>query len=108
MSVCGTVSRKGADTDTHPTTDISKNENLKEDEKVKKCRSKKLMVARQMPPLYHSIPGQNFDITRSQVIQWLTAQPEIMNYIWDNIKNSDDVFYDADTGKWCGADYKGG
>jgi hypothetical protein len=81
---------------------------LKEDEKVKKCRSKKLMVARQMPPLYHSIPGQNFDITRSQVIQWLTAQPEIMNYIWDNIKNSDDVFYDADTGKWCGADYKGG
>lgn len=108
MSVCGTVSRKGADTDTHPTTDISKNENLKEDGKVKKCRSKKLMVARQMPPLYHSIPGQNFDITRSQVIQWLTAQPEIMNYIWDNIKNSDDVFYDADTGKWCGADYKGG
>ncbi|MFR2044675.1 MAG: hypothetical protein ACLS31_03390 [Oscillospiraceae bacterium] len=81
---------------------------MKEDEKVKKCRSKKLMVARQMPPLYHSIPGQNFDITRSQVIQWLTAQPEIMNYIWDNIKNSDDVFYDADTGKWCGADYKGG
>lgn len=106
--MCGTVSRKGADTDTHPTTDISKNENLKEDEKVKKCRSKKLMVARQMPPLYHSIPGQNFDITRSQVIQWLTAQPEIMNYIWDNIKNSDDVFYYADTGKWCGADYKGG
>lgn len=106
--MCGTVSRKGADTDTHPTTDISKNENLKEDGKVKKCRSKKLMVARQMPPLYHSIPGQNFDITRSQVIQWLTAQPEIMNYIWDNIKNSDDVFYDADTGKWCGADYKGG
>lgn len=106
--MCGTVSRKGADTDTHPTTDISKNENLKEDEKVKKCRSKKLMVARQMPPLYHSIPGQNFDITQSKVIQWLTAQPEIMNYIWDNIKNSDDVFYDADTGKWCGADYKGG
>lgn len=73
---------------------------------MKKCRSKKLSVARNMPPLYHSIPGQNFDITRSQVIQWLTAQPEIMNYIWDNIKNSDDVFYDAATGKWRGVDFE--
>ena len=73
---------------------------------MKKCRSRKLLVARNMPPLYHTIPGQNFDITQSEVIKWLIAQPEIMNYIWDNIKNSDDVYYDADTGKWCGADFE--
>ncbi|MBP1546316.1 MAG: hypothetical protein J6A37_06930 [Oscillospiraceae bacterium] len=73
---------------------------------MKKCRSKKLMVARNMPPLYHRIPGQTFDITQSDVLKWLTSQPEILNYIWDNIKNSDDVYYDAATGKWCGADYE--
>lgn len=74
---------------------------------MKKCRSKKLLVARNMPPLYHSIPGQNFDITQSEVLKWLVAQPEILNYIWDNIKNSDDVCYDADTGKWYGVDFEG-
>lgn len=74
---------------------------------MKKCRSKKLLVARNMPPLYHTIPGQNFDITQSEVLKWLVAQPEILNYIWDNIKNSDDVCYDADTGKWYGVDFEG-
>ncbi|MGN0508691.1 MAG: hypothetical protein ACI4GX_05605 [Ruminococcus sp.] len=74
---------------------------------MKKCRSKKLLVARNMPPLYHTIPGQRFDITQSEVLKWLVAQPEILNYIWDNIKNSDDVCYDADTGKWYGVDFEG-
>lgn len=79
---------------------------MKEDEKMKKCRSKKLSVARNMPPMYHTIPGQNFDITQSEVLKWLISQPEILNYIWDNIKNSGDVFYNAVTGKWCGVDYE--
>nr|DAV24751.1 MAG TPA: hypothetical protein [Caudoviricetes sp.] len=73
---------------------------------MKKCRSKKLSVARNMPPMYHTIPGQNFDITQSEVLKWLISQPEILNYIWDNIKNSGDVFYNAVTGKWCGVDYE--
>ena len=44
---------------------------------MKKIRSKKLSVARNMPPMYHTLPGHNFDITQSEVIKWLTAQPEI-------------------------------
>jgi len=70
----------------------------KEDEYMKKIRSKKLLVARNMPPLYHTIPGKNFDIAQSEVVKWLIAQPDILNYIWDNIKNSGDVFYNTDTG----------
>lgn len=73
---------------------------------MKKIRSKKLLVARKMPPLYHTIPGKNFDIAQSEVVKWLIAQPDILNYIWDNIKNSGDVFYDTDTGKWCGIDHE--
>ncbi len=73
---------------------------------MKKFRSKKLSVARNMPPMYHTLPGHNFDITQSEAIKWLTAQPEILNYIWDNIKNSDDVCYDAATGKWRGVDFE--
>lgn len=96
---------KEADTDTQTVTDTM--QKMKEDDTMKKVRSKKLLVARNMPPLYHTIPKQSFDITQSEVLKWLVAQPEILNYIWDNIKNSNDVYYDSNTGKWQGIDFEG-
>ena len=71
----------------------------------KNKRSELLEVARQMPPLRHSRPGQDFDIRNSETINWLVQQPEILNYIWNNVKNSDAVSYDPQTGTWTGADY---
>ncbi len=70
----------------------------------KQKRSQLLNVARKMPPLFHTIPGQAFDILQSQVLLWLIKQPDILNFIWNNIKQSGDVFYDPKSGKWQGTD----
>nr|DAQ41937.1 MAG TPA: hypothetical protein [Caudoviricetes sp.] len=59
-----------------------------------------------MPPLYHSIPGEKFDIRKSRTLWWLIKQPEILNYVWNNIKQSGFVKYDSVTGKWTGIDFE--
>ena len=58
-----------------------------------------------MPPCYHTLLGKDFDIMKSEVVQWLISQPEILNFLWNHIKNSCDVIYDPDTGLWQGVDY---
>ena len=69
-------------------------------------RSQLLELATNMPPLRHSIPGQEFSIYNSEVIRWLINQPEALNYIWNNIKNSGAVVYDNESGTWQGVNYK--
>lgn len=69
-------------------------------------RSKLLDAAKRMPKLRHSIPGQEFKIQNSEVVKWLISQPEILNYVWNNIKNSGTVTYSAETGCWSGVDYE--
>lgn len=73
---------------------------------VKKKRSKKLMVARNLPPSFHRIPGEDYSVKKSEVIQWLIQRPSILEYLWDNIKQSGDIEYDPVTQKWQGVDYE--
>lgn len=70
---------------------------------MKKQISSKLNIAEKMPPLYHSIPGQNFDIKNSEVVKWLIEQPEILQYLFDKISHNY-LQYDSATGKWKGID----
>jgi hypothetical protein len=77
----------------------------KRDEMYQRKRSKLLSVARKMPPCRHSFPGEEFDIKKSEAVRWLIDQPEILNYIWNHIKQSDDIEYDSEMGYWHGADY---
>lgn len=44
----------------------------------KRNRAKILNVAKKIPPLKHSIPGQDFNIQNSEVMKWLVRQPEIL------------------------------
>lgn len=69
-----------------------------------KKRSKLLGIARIMPPCYHTLPGEDFDIKKSEVVKWLISQPEILNFLWNHIKSSGDVIYDPQTGLWQGVD----
>lgn len=62
-------------------------------------------IARYMPPLRHTIPGDQFDIRKSEVMKWLMKSPIVWNYVWNNIKQSGAVVYNAETGTWQGADY---
>lgn len=59
-----------------------------------------------MPPLRHSVPGENFDIRKSRVLWWLVKQPEVLNYVWNNIKQSGAIKYNKDTGKWQGVAFE--
>ncbi|MCR8978710.1 hypothetical protein [Brevibacillus laterosporus] len=68
-------------------------------------RSKKLKVGRKLPPGYHKLPGEEYDIRKSEVVQWLIQQPSIQEFVWDQFKQSGDVSYDQTTGKWRGVDY---
>ena len=74
-----------------------------------KKKSKYLEVAKKMPPLYHTLPGETFDMEKSEVAKWLMEQPEILNYVVNRIKGGKGqepfIVYDPDTGKWQGVDY---
>ena len=60
-------------------------------------KSKKLDVAKNMPPRYHKLPDQEYSTMKSFASDWLVSQPEILEYVWDHLKQYDEV-----TGKWSG------
>lgn len=74
--------------------------------KKQKRRSEKLLIAKTMPPLYHTLPGEKFDSDRSQVYAWIKNQPDLMNWFWRQLASAGYIVYDSDTGQWKGVDYK--
>lgn len=65
-----------------------------------------LDIAKTMPPLYHKLPNEDYDVNKSEVAKWLVNQPDIMNYIVNRIKSCKNfIVYDPSTGKWNGVDY---
>ena len=64
-----------------------------------------LECAKKMPPCFHSEPGRQFDISKSEVAAWLASQPDIMQKIFDMAQNKKVIKYDPETKKWKGADY---
>lgn len=70
--------------------------------------SKLLDAAKKMPPLYHTLPGKEFDILKSEVAQWLIQQPDVLSYIFNRVGGDGKLIaYDRETGKWQGVDYDG-
>ena len=72
----------------------------------KRKRSKRLEIAKQMPPLYHTLPNKDFDIRKSEVVKWLISQPEIMQYIFSHLKDIGFIAYNQATKKWEGVNGK--
>ncbi len=73
--------------------------------KKPKRRSEKLLVAKKMPPLYHTLPGQEFDNDKSQVYEWIKEQPDLMNWLWRQLQSAGYIVYNPETGQWTGVDY---
>lgn len=63
-------------------------------------------VAKEMPPLHHALPGEQFDISKSEVVQWLMSQPDIMQLVFNAVR-SKYITYDHETGTWRGINYAG-
>lgn len=74
-----------------------------------KKRNKLLDIAKKMPPLFHKLPNEDFDIHKSEVVKWLISQPEIMQYIFSHIEKirgeNAYIVYDRKTGKWRGVEH---
>lgn len=68
--------------------------------------SVKFDVAKNMPPLYHTLPGQEFDVEKSQVYKWIKEQPEFWEYIRDTLRQAGYIVYNSETGQWTGIDYE--
>lgn len=74
--------------------------------------NKLLQSARMMPPLVHNVNKHNeldFDISKSEVVNWIIRQPEVLEYIFRQVKGNRFVEglieYDSETNTWKGIDY---
>lgn len=74
--------------------------------KTSKARQAIIEVAKKMPPLFHKIPGEDFDYRKARTLWWLVKQPEVLKYVWDIVKQSGAVIYDGTTRKWHGVDFE--
>lgn len=63
-----------------------------------------LDCARKMPALYNTLPGEQYDIKKSEVISWLVKQPKIQRKIFEMAKAQKVIEYDKDLKKWKGID----
>jgi len=68
-------------------------------------RGKLWKAARGMPPLRHSVPGQDYDVRQSEVVRWLVQQPDILQIVFESVKDHKEIVFDRDTGTWRGIDY---
>ena len=73
----------------------------------KKTYSVKLNIGKKMPPLYHTLPGQDFWYSDSEVLKWIAKQPTLLNFVMDQLRTAGYITYDRETGKWTGIDYPG-
>ena len=74
--------------------------------KRSKTREAIVATARKMPPLYHTLPDQEFSWHKSRTLWWLTKQPAALKYLWDIVKQSGAIQYDHNSGKWVGVDFE--
>lgn len=76
----------------------------------RKKQNKNLLVVKNMPPLYHTLPGQKFDVRKSEVVRWLIEKDEILQLLFGTVVNQSGskklVEYNPSTGKWQGVDYE--
>ena len=68
----------------------------------KKKRSKSVEVAKKMPPLYHTLPGEQFDLRKSEVVKWLSEQAQLHAWVLEQLIIAGFVEYDAETVLWSG------
>lgn len=72
--------------------------------KKKREQSKFLDVGKSMPTLYHTLPNEEFDYDKSQVLKWIAIQPELLTYLKYKLSRVGYIEYDKATGTWKGID----
>lgn len=63
-------------------------------------------AAKRMPPLYHKIPDEKFSLYKARTLWWIVKQPEVLEFLWDLVKQSKAIVYNPSTGKWQGIEFE--
>lgn len=75
---------------------------------TKKLNYEFLNCVKKMPSLKHKDKNGQFDITKSEVCNWLITQPDIAQKIFDMAMNKGVIKFDSQTGTWQGVEYEAG
>lgn len=69
-------------------------------------KSKFFEVGKEMPLLYHTFPDEEYDPTQSQVLRWISEQPELLEWIFEQLRSTGYIVYDSDWGAWHGVNFR--
>lgn len=74
----------------------------------KTMKSKTLeSIGRNMPPLtHHADKSKPFDDSQSEVLKWLSKQPEALNYVFGRLSGGGVIQYDSTSNQWVGVDWE--
>lgn len=72
----------------------------------KKKINSNLKFAANMPPLYHTLPGEKYHHSKSEVLEWLSKRPTLINYVFNQASNAGLIVYDSTTGMWQGIEWE--
>jgi hypothetical protein len=65
-------------------------------------------AAAKMPPLPHwPADGRGFDIMASEVCDWLCAQAEIRQAVFNGARKCGAIEYDVESKRWAGVNFNG-
>lgn len=70
----------------------------------KREQSTLLEIGKSMPTLYHTLPNEEFDWDKSQVLKWISQQPELLTYVKYKLSNAGYIEYDSEKRTWKGID----
>lgn len=76
-------------------------------------KNKMLDCLKQMPPLRHRTGDGEFDIMKSEVVDWMVNQPEVRQWLYDKVTDKTGgrkavyICYNQQSSTWQGVDYDG-
>ncbi len=72
---------------------------------MRKAKDKRLLVAKDMPPLRRKRAGEKYSYKNDEVLKWISKRPGMLCYLFDKLSSSGYIQYDSATGVWKGVDF---
>lgn len=57
-----------------------------------------------MPSLHHSFDGQDFDINKSEVVEYLLTKESVKKFVFDTANQIGAIVFDKETRTWHGSE----
>lgn len=73
---------------------------------MRRKKSVKLEVAKNMPMNFHKLPGMEYDPDKSKVLDWIANQPELLEWIFEQLRSTGYIVYDPAWQAWHGVDFR--